>query len=58
LGAGLLGWIAGGMIFSDPGLVKQLGEGIENYATISGVVCALGVMVYGEIMKRKKKKKA
>jgi hypothetical protein len=45
------------MIFSDPGLIKQFGSGIENYATISGVVCALGVMVYGEIMKRKKKKK-
>jgi YjbE family integral membrane protein len=58
LGAGLLGWIAGGMIFSDPGLIKQFGSEIENYATISGVVCALGVMVYGEIMKRKKKKAA
>ena len=58
LGAGLLGWIAGGMIFSDPGLIKHLGAGIENYATIAGIVAAIGVMLYGEVMKRQKKKKA
>ena len=56
LGAGLLGWIAGGMIFSDPGLIKYLGAGIENYATIAGIVAAVGVMLYGEVMKRQKKK--
>ena len=58
LGAGLLGWIAGGMIFSDPGMIKYLGAGIENYATIAGIVAAVGVMLYGEVMKRMKKKKA
>ncbi len=58
MGAGLLGWIAGGMIFSDPGMVKYLGAGIENYATIAGIVAAVGVMLYGEVMKRVKKKKA
>jgi YjbE family integral membrane protein len=58
LGAGLLGWIAGGMIFSDPGMIKYLGAGIENYATIAGIVAAVGVMLYGEVMKRIKKKKA
>lgn len=58
LGAGLLGWIAGGMIFSDPGMIKYLGAGIENYATIAGIVAAVGVMLYGEVMKRQKKKKA
>jgi YjbE family integral membrane protein len=56
LGAGLLGWIAGGMIFSDPGLIKQFGADIENYATIAGIVAAVGVMLYGEVMKRQKKK--
>jgi predicted tellurium resistance membrane protein TerC len=56
MGAGLLGWIAGGMIFSDPGLIKYLGAGIENYATIAGIVAAVGVMLYGEVMKRQKKK--
>ena len=56
LGAGLLGWIAGGMIFSDPGMIKYLGAGIENYATIAGIVAAVGVMLYGEVMKRQKKK--
>jgi YjbE family integral membrane protein len=57
LGAGLLGWIAGGMIFSDPGLIKYLGAGIENYGTVAGVVAALAVMGYGEVMKRQLKKK-
>ncbi len=57
MGAGLLGWIAGGMIFSDPGIIKYLGSGIENYATIAGIVAAGGVMIYGEVMKRQKKKK-
>jgi YjbE family integral membrane protein len=56
LGAGLLGWIAGGMILSDPGMIKYLGAGIENYATIAGIVAAVGVMLYGEVMKRQKKK--
>jgi YjbE family integral membrane protein len=56
LGAGLLGWIAGGMIFSDPGLIKYLGAGVENYATVAGIVAALAVMGYGEIMKRQMKK--
>ena len=56
LGAGLLGWIAGGMIFSDPGLIKHFDAGIENYATIAGIAAAVGVMLYGEVMKRQKKK--
>jgi len=45
------------MIFSDPGLIKHLGAGIENYATVAGIVAALAVMGYGEIMKRKMKQK-
>ncbi len=56
LGAGLLGWIAGGMIFSDPGLIKYFGESIESYATAAGIAAAVGVMLYGEVMKRQKKK--
>jgi YjbE family integral membrane protein len=55
LGAGLLGWIAGGMIFSDPGLVKYVGPNIESYSTAAGVIAAVGVMLAGEVMKRKKK---
>ena len=55
LGAGLLGWIAGGMIFSDPGLIKYIGPDIETYSTAAGVVAAIGVMLAGEVMKRKKK---
>lgn len=55
LGAGLLGWIAGGMIFSDPGLIKYVGPDIETYSTAAGIVAAIGVMLAGEVMKRKKK---
>lgn len=55
LGAGLLGWIAGGMIFSDPGLIKYVGPDIESYSTAAGVIAAIGVMLAGEVMKRKKK---
>ena len=55
LGAGLLGWIAGGMIFSDPGLIKYIGSDIESYSTMAGVIAAISVMVAGEVMKRKKK---
>jgi hypothetical protein len=45
------------MIFSDPGLIKYLGAGIENYATVAGIVAALAVMGYGEVMKRQIKQK-
>jgi YjbE family integral membrane protein len=55
-GAGLLGWIAGGMLLSDPGVVKHLGEGIQDYGVIASVVGALGVMIVGELAKRRHKK--
>jgi len=29
-GAGLLGWIAGGMMMTDPALIKQFGEGLAD----------------------------
>ncbi|QWD79569.1 TerC family protein [Polynucleobacter sp. MWH-Spelu-300-X4] len=56
-GAGLLGWIAGGMIFTDPGLIQYLGNYIEAYSTVAGVVAALSVMSLGELTKRNKQKK-
>lgn len=55
LGAGLLGWIAGGMIFTDYGLMAQFGDGIQDYATIAGIISAIGVMAVGEVIKRQKK---
>jgi YjbE family integral membrane protein len=55
-GAGLLGWIAGGMLMTDPGMIKHFGEGIQDYGLISGIVGALGVMIVGEIAKRKASK--
>ncbi len=54
-GAGLLGWIAGGMMVTDPAIVKQFGEGITSYATIAGIAGAVAVMAFGELMKRRAK---
>ena len=55
-GAGLLGWIAGGMMMNDPALIKQFGEGLADYATIAGIAGAIGVMAVGELVKRSSKK--
>ncbi len=55
-GAGLLGWIAGGMLMTDPGMIKHFGEGIQDYGLISGIIGALGVMIVGELAKRKASK--
>ena len=55
-GAGLLGWIAGGMMMTDPGMIKHFGEGIQDYGLIAGIIGALGVMIVGELAKRKAKK--
>ena len=54
-GAGLLGWIAGGMMVTDPAIVKQFGEGITAYSTIAGIAGAVAVMAFGELMKRRAK---
>jgi len=55
-GAGLLGWIAGGMMVTDPAIVKQFGEGITAYSTIAGIAGAVAVMAFGELMKRRAQK--
>ena len=55
-GAGLLGWIAGGMILSDPGVLKFFGSGLEAYGMIAGAVGAIAVMALGEVVKRTHKK--
>ena len=55
-GAGLLGWIAGGMMMTDPAIVKQFGEGITEYTTIAGIAGAVAVMAFGELMKRRAQK--
>ena len=57
-GAGLLGWIAGGMMVTDPAIVKQFGEGITAYSTIAGIAGAVAVMAFGELMKRRAKSKS
>jgi len=55
-GAGLLGWIAGGMMVTDPALMKQFGDGLAEYATIAGIAGAVAVMAFGELMKRRAQK--
>jgi YjbE family integral membrane protein len=55
-GAGLLGWIAGGMLMTDPGVVKHFGESIQEFATMASIAGALGVMAVGELAKRRRKK--
>ena len=55
-GAGLLGWIAGGMILSDPGVLKFFGSGLEAYGMIAGAVGAIAVMALGAVVKRTHKK--
>ena len=55
-GAGLLGWIAGGMIVTDPALIKYFGEGIANYEITAEIIAAIIVMVSGEFVKRRHKK--
>ena len=55
-GAGLLGWIAGGMMLSDPGVLKFFGSGLEAYGMIAGAVGAIAVMALGEVVKRTHKK--
>jgi predicted tellurium resistance membrane protein TerC len=55
-GAGLLGWIAGGMMLSDPGVIKYFGAGVEAYSLVAGAVGAIGVMALGELVKRSGKK--
>ncbi len=57
-GAGLLGWIAGGMMVTDPAIVKQFGEGMAGYSTIAGITGAVAVMAFGELMKRRAKSKS
>ena len=52
-GAGLLGWIAGGMIMSDPGVMKFFGPGVESYGLVAGAIGAIAVMGAGELVKRK-----
>lgn len=55
-GAGLLGWIAGGMMVTDPALIKQFGEGIVNYEIIAEIISSVIVMGLGEFVKSRSKK--
>jgi predicted tellurium resistance membrane protein TerC len=54
LGAGLLGWVAGEMLISDPWLVRQLGEAAAHELDV--VAAALGatiVLACGYLIRRR-----
>ena len=68
LGAALLGYIAGGMIFSDVGLREHLQQfiadsefiipGAQLHLSLPGLVGALGVVMTGLSLKRRKQRAA
>jgi predicted tellurium resistance membrane protein TerC len=54
LGAGLLGWVAGEMLISDPWLVQQLGEaGAHRYEYVAAAAGALLVVGIGYVLRRR-----
>src|SRR5215207_4465597 len=54
LGAGLLGWVAGEMLVSDPWLVSQLGEGTAHQLHIpAAAIGALFVVGLGYLVRRR-----
>ncbi|MEK8027349.1 TerC family protein [Pseudaquabacterium rugosum] len=58
LGAGLLGWLAGEMIFSDPGVLARTGDIPHHIVQIAGAVGAALVVGAGLFLKRRHDAKA
>jgi YjbE family integral membrane protein len=54
LGAGLLGWVAGEMLISDPWVVQQFGEAtVHRYEYVAAGVGALLVVALGHALRRR-----
>jgi len=53
-GGALLGWIAGGMMVSDPAVVSRVGEIPPVWHYAAAVVGALIVVIWGEALKRRR----
>lgn len=58
LGAGLLGWIAGGMLISDVFVVEHLGEPPMAWKIGAEIICAALVVVVGMALARRKRARA
>lgn len=55
LGAGLLGWIAGGMLITDVFVVEQFGEPATAWKIAAEIVGAVLVVALGQFLARRKK---
>jgi len=53
-GGALLGWIAGGMIVTDPAIASRVGEIAPAWYYASAVIGALLVVIWGESLKRRR----
>ncbi|KAB0677229.1 TerC family protein [Aureimonas leprariae] len=53
-GAGLLGWVAGGMLLSDPFAARELGAGVAEAAEMpASALCAAVVLGLGYLLRRR-----
>ena len=52
-GAALLGWLAGEMLATDPGLPRHLGEVPEAAVTAAGIAGAVLVVAVGKFLQRR-----
>ncbi len=57
LGAGLLGWIAGGMLVTDEFITKQFGLVARSTQLFAEVLCALIVMIVGRYLAKRRENK-
>src|SRR5690625_192519 len=57
IGAGLLGWIAGGMLVTDEFIIGHYGEVARSVQLGAEVVCALIVMVFGRWLAKRRENK-
>jgi len=53
LGAALLGFLAGEMIFTDPATIKQFGQLSPNLVSAAGIAGALLVVALGRLLQRR-----
>lgn len=54
MGAALLGWLAGGMIVTDPAVAAWFKANLPQASLVAGVVCAVGVVAFAKWMIKRK----
>jgi predicted tellurium resistance membrane protein TerC len=55
LGAALLGYIAGGLVLTDPAVTSRLGEMSSQTVTLAGLAGAALVVLLGRVLARRQK---